>query len=496
MFALQVLLLTVYGLCLLLLLGFSLTQWHLTRLARRVYTAPRLPALPAPAEWPRLTVQLPLYNEQFVVERLIDACAALDYPAGRLHVQVLDDSTDESVALAAARVQHHAARGLHITHERRAERTGYKAGALAYGLTRTEGELVAIFDADFLPEPDFLRQAVPHFFGPDSARTGVVQTRWGHLNEDYSLLTELQAFGLNAHFFVEQVGRQAGGHFLNFNGTGGIWRRACIEDAGGWHADTLTEDLDLSYRAQLRGWHFHYLPQVAAPAELPITMDALKSQQFRWTKGAAETARKHLMQVWGSAYSLGTRLHATFHLLNSAVFVAILVMAVLSVPLLFVRTLGAEQLRPVFYLASLFLLTLLPLTVYFRTAWRQAARRRPAPMGFVGQLLLFLAFSMGLSLHNSRAVLLGLLGQRSAFIRTPKLGAGASKAAGAGSWRGRRYRTSRLLGGLTLLEGLLAAYFLFGIGAGIYLQEYGLLPTHLLLATGYGLVFYYSLKHA
>ena len=493
MLALQVLLITVYGLCLLLLLGFSLTQWQLTRLARRVYAAPVPTAPPAPAEWPLVTVQLPLYNEQFVVERLIDACAALDYPAGRLHVQVLDDSTDETVALAAARVRHHAARGLHITHERRAERTGFKAGALAHGLMCTEGELVAIFDADFLPGPDFLRRTVPHFFGPDSARTGVVQTRWGHLNEEYSLLTQLQAFGLNAHFFVEQVGRQAGGHFLNFNGTGGIWRRTCIADAGGWHADTLTEDLDLSYRAQLRGWHFHYLPEVAAPAELPITMDALKSQQFRWTKGAAETARKHLGQVWRSKQPLGTRVHATFHLLNSAVFLAILLMAVLSVPLVFVRALGAEQLRPVFYLAAFFLLALVPLTFYFRTAWQQAARQRPAPMGFVGQLLLFLAFSMGLSLHNSRAVLLGLLGQRSAFIRTPKLG---MVAAGAGGWRGRRYRTSRLLGGLTLLEGLLAGYFLFGIGAGLYLHEYGLLPTHLLLATGYGLVFYYSLRHA
>ncbi len=494
MLVLQVLLMAIYGLCLLLLLGFSLTQWHLARLARRAYATPPAPALPAPATWPRLTVQLPLYNEQYVVERLIDTCAALNYPADRLHVQVLDDSTDDTVALAAARVAHHAARGVHITHERRPERTGFKAGALVYGLTRTEGELIAIFDADFLPEPDFLRQTVPHFLGsaPDTDRIGVVQTRWGHLNEDYSLLTELQAFGLNAHFFVEQVGRQLGGHFLNFNGTGGVWRRTCIEDAGGWHADTLTEDLDLSYRAQLRGWHFHYLPRVAAPAELPVTMDALKSQQFRWTKGAAETARKHLLDVWRSGQPLGTRLHATFHLLNSVVFVAILLMAVLSVPLVFVRALGAEQLRPVFHLAAFFLLALMPLIFYFRTAWRQAAERRPAPAGFAKQLVLFLAFSMGLSLHNSRAVLLGLLGQRSAFIRTPKLGI----VAGAGGWKARRYRTSARLGGLTWLEGLLTAYFIFGLGAGLYLGEYGLLPTHLLLATGYGLVFYYSLKHA
>ncbi|RSK44522.1 glycosyltransferase [Hymenobacter perfusus] len=495
MFLLQVVLVGLYGLCLLLLLGFSLTQWHLTRLARRAYARLAEDAPPAPPQWPRLTVQLPLYNEQYVVERLIDACTALRYPTHRLHLQILDDSTDETVALVAARVAYYQAQGLRIDHVRRPERTGFKAGALAHGLTLTDGELVAIFDADFVPEPDFLERTVPHFFRdePNGSRTGVVQTRWGHLNEEFSLLTTLQAFGLNAHFYVEQVGRQQGGHFLNFNGTGGIWRRACIEDAGSWSADTLTEDLDLSYRAQLRGWQFRYLPQVAAPAELPATMDALKSQQFRWTKGAAETARKHLGRVWRSSQPLSTRLHATFHLLNSCVFVAILVMAVLSVPLVFVRAVGAEELRPVFWLAAFFLLALVPLTFYFRTAWQQARQHRQPPgPGFAGQLLLFLAFSMGLSLHNSRAVLLGLIGRSTAFIRTPKLGL----LQGPGAWRGRRYRTSRLLSGLTWLEGLLAAYFLFGIGAGLYLHEYGLLPTHLLLATGYGLVFFYSLRHA
>ncbi|RSK50287.1 glycosyltransferase [Hymenobacter rigui] len=495
MLVLQVVLVGLFGLCLLLLAGFSLTQWQLTRLARRAYATTPTPQPPTPAEWPRLTVQLPLYNEQFVAERLIEACAALRYPPHRLHLQVLDDSTDATVGLVAAQVARYQAQGLRIDHVRRPDRVGYKAGALAHGLTQTDGELIAIFDADFLPEPDFLERVVPHFFldEPDGPRTGVVQTRWGHLNEEFSLLTTLQAFGLNAHFFVEQPGRQAGGHFLNFNGTGGIWRRTCIEDAGGWSADTLTEDLDLSYRAQLRGWQFRYLPQVAAPAELPATMDALKSQQFRWTKGAAETARKHLGAVWRSRQPLSTRLYATFHLLNSSVFVAILLMAVLSVPLVFVRALGAEELRPAFRLASLFLLALAPLVFYFHTAWQQAARYRTSPgPGFVGQLVLFLAFSMGLSLHNARAVLLGLVGRRSAFIRTPKLGLLHRQ----GALQGRHYRTGRLLNGLTWLEGLLTVYFGVGIAAGIYLREFGMLPTHLLLATGYGLVFYYSVRHA
>ncbi|GAB3224787.1 glycosyltransferase [Hymenobacter seoulensis] len=494
MLVLSLLLVVLYGLCLLLLLGFSVAQWQLTRLARQAYAAPPHPTPAPPATWPRLTVQLPIYNELYVVERLIDACAALSYPPDRLHIQVLDDSTDETVALAAARVAHYRAQGLCIDHVRRPNRTGFKAGALAHGLTLTDGELIAIFDADFVPPPDFLSQAVPHFFLDDAehTRTGVVQTRWGHLNEEDSLLTRLQAFGLNAHFYVEQVGREAGGHFLNFNGTGGIWRRACIEDAGNWHADTLTEDLDLSYRAQLRGWHFRYLPHLAAPAELPAAMDALKSQQFRWTKGGAETARKHLGAVWRSAFPWRTRLQATFHLLNSSVFVAILLLSVLSVPLVVVRA-RVPELRPAFYMASLFLVTLVPLVFYFRTAWQRAAldRQLRSGPGFVAHLLLFLAFSMGLGLHNARAVVLGFMGQRTAFIRTPKLGL----LQGQSAWQ-TRYRTSRLRSGLTLLEGLLFLYFVGGIGAGIYLQEYGLLPTHLLLATGYGLVFYYSWRHA
>lgn len=482
----EITLLVLYGLCLAFILGFSLTQFHLTRLARRAYAAGLPPEPAPPATWPRVTVQLPIYNELYVVERLIDTCAALDYPLDRLHIQVLDDSTDETTALAAAHIAQHQSRGLRIDHVRRPDRQGFKAGALRHGLNLTDGEFIAIFDADFLPEPDFLRRTLPHFEAP---ATGVVQTRWGHLNEEYSLLTELQAFGLNAHFYVEQVGRTAGGHFINFNGTGGVWRRGCIEDAGGWHTDTLTEDLDLSYRAQLRGWRFVYLPHVVAPAELPAAMDALKSQQFRWTKGAAEVARKHLGTVLRSSETLATKLHAAFHLLNSTVFVAILLMALVSVPLVFVRA-DLPQLKPLLQLASVFLLAFVPLIYYYFTSWRldkpQASAWRFAP-----KLLLFLSVSMGLTLHNTRAVLLGLAGQQSAFIRTPKLGLVRRQ----GTWQGRRYRTSPLLGGLTLLEGVLALYFAFGIGAGFYFGDFGLLPFHLMLTVGYSLIFYYSVRH-
>ena len=487
MLFLETTLLVLYGLCLLFVLGFSLTQFQLTRLARRAYRHGLPPEPTPPAVWPRVTVQLPLYNEVFVAERLLDACAALDYPTDRLHIQVLDDSTDETVALVATCVAHYRARGLHIEQVRRPTREGYKAGALRHGLEQTDGELIAIFDADFVPEPDFLRRTVPYF--PNEPQLGVVQTRWGHLNEEYSLLTGLQAFGLNAHFHVEQVGRTAGGHFINFNGTGGVWRRTCIEDAGGWQADTLTEDLDLSYRAQLRGWRFHYLPHVVAPAELPATLDALKSQQFRWTKGAAETARKHLGSVLRSSQSAATKLHATFHLLNSSVFVAILLMAVVSVPLVFVRA-DLPELKPVLRMASVFLLAFVPLIYYYFTAWR-LDKPTAALWRFGPEFLLFLSVSMGLTLHNARAVLLGYSGQQSAFIRTPKLGIVRRE----GGWRGRRYRTGDLLDGLTLTEGLLALYFAFGIGAGLYFGDWGLIPFHLMLTVGYGLIFLYSVRH-
>ena len=484
MAVLSLVLVALYGLCLLFIVGFSLGQWQLTRLALKAYAGPPELMPPAPSTWPRVTVQLPLYNEQNVVERVIDAAAALNYPPELLHIQVLDDSTDATVALAGARVAHFAALGRRISHVRRHGREGYKAGALRHGLTETDGEFIAIFDADFIPDPDFLRRTVPYF--AQDKRVGVVQTRWGHLNQDESLLTRLQAFGLDAHFLIEQVGRTHAGYFINFNGTGGVWRRSCIADAGGWHTDTLTEDLDLSYRAQLRGWRFIYRPNIVAPAELPAAMDALKSQQFRWTKGAAETARKHLGSLWRSAQPLATKLHGTFHLLNSTVYVVILLMALLSVPLVFVREhYRAYQL--VFQLASIFLIGFTPLIYYYYTAWRLA--RPPGQARFYpGFFLLFLAVSMGLALHNARAVALGWLGQRTPFVRTPKAGTGSRTTR-------RRYRTGGV-GPLVVLEGLLALYFAFGLAAGVHFGDVGLLPFHALLTVGFATVCYYSVRHA
>ncbi|QMU28819.1 cellulose synthase family protein [Adhaeribacter radiodurans] len=489
---LALLLVLVYGLCLSFIFCYSLIQVHLTYLYLRCQATKHRPINPSllltPEELPRVTIQLPIYNERYVVERLIDAVAAFNYPANKLQIQVLDDSDDETVTLIAAKVAHYQAKGLDITHVKRPSRTGFKAGALQYGLTTATGEFIAIFDADFLPEPDFLHQTLRQFNHP---RVGVVQTRWEHLNSHYSLLTKLQAFGLNAHFTIEQTGRSCGHFFINFNGTGGIWRKTCIQDAGGWQADTLTEDLDLSYRAQLRNWEFRYLEQVTAPAELPATMPAVKSQQFRWTKGAAETARKNLGKVLRSDQPLLTKVHAIFHLGNSSIFVCVFLSAVLSLPLLLIR----EHWTPYFYLfksGSLFLISLVGLVLFYWTAYRQTSKNRSVSIfTFFPRFLWFLTFSLGLSLHNALAVLEGYLGIKTPFVRTPKF----NLRTPADSWQNNAYQTASI-NLLTILEGLLALYFLAGIILAFYFRDYGLLPFYTMLMLGFGGVFFLTLKHS
>ena len=270
-----------------------------------------LPPLP---RQPIVTVQLPMYNEFYVVERIIEAVCAIEYPKDKLEIQVLDDSTDETTDLVKDTVARFQELGYDIKHVHRLNRSGFKAGALKHGLETARGEFVAIFDADFVPNSTFLRDTLPYFFQDE--KTALVQTRWEHLNSDYSLLTRTQAMALDGHFVMEQGVRNRAGFFINFNGTGGIWRKEAIIDAGNWHSDTLTEDLDLSYRAQLRGWKFKYLNDVTSPAELPAEVNALKSQQFRWTKGAIETARKILPEVWRSGIPLRLKIHSTFHLTN------------------------------------------------------------------------------------------------------------------------------------------------------------------------------------
>ena len=373
----------------------------------------RARAAPTPT-WdrtPPVTVQIPLYNERTVCERIIDAVCALDYPD--LEIQILDDSTDETVALVAARVAAHRARGVDVHHVRRPERVGFKAGALAYGHGRARGELVAVFDADFVPPADFLTRIVPSFADP---RIGLVQARWGHLNAEDSLLTRAQAALLDAHFLVENGARAAAGRFFNFSGTAGVWRRQAIDDAGGWQSDTLTEDMDLSYRAQLAGWRFAFRPDVIVPAELPADFAALRSQQFRWAKGQTQVLRKLGGAVLTAPLPLLTKVDATLHLASNLVYPLLLLLSLLWAPALA----GGLPMAPAWALAP----TLVVAAFYAVVA--------PARIvGVAGAIVLCL----GLVLGQTRAVVEGLTGRVTPFVRTPKRGNGIAYAsARATAW--------------------------------------------------------------
>lgn len=486
---------SIYSLSLAFIFLFSLIQLNLTYnfiFKRKKLDDNTIPAKVIDGEdWPFVTVQLPLFNERYVVERLIDCIAAFDYPNDKLEIQVLDDSTDETTALVQAKVEEYARQGIDVRLIRRPERVGYKAGALKYGLEIAKGKYIAIFDADFLPKKEFLKQMIPYL--ESDAGLGVVQSRWGHLNENYSMLTKLQAFALDAHFVIEQVGRNAANHFINFNGTGGVWRKECILDAGNWESDTLTEDLDLSYRAQMKGWKFRYFKEVESPAELPATMNALKSQQHRWTKGAAETAVKHLGNVWRSKAKLSTKIHGSMHLLNSAIFLAVMVSALVSVPVVFIKN-GVSDLAVLFHLASWFFFSLISLVLFYSVSFFSFHRfGLKNVLKFLGTFPLFLSMSMGLSLHNTLAVIEGYMGKKTPFVRTPKFNIVAQKT--SHQWQQSVYRIKKV-NPMTWLEGALALYFAVGLGYGIFVGDYDLVLFHSLITFGYSAVFVYSFKHA
>lgn len=362
-------------------------------------------------EWQPVTVQLPIFNEKYTVERLLRAVTRLDYPADRLQIQVLDDSTDDTYDLVKQLVEEYQARGVNIELIHRVDRTGYKAGALQNGLQTASGELVAIFDADFVPKPDWLKRTVPPFQNP---KLGCLQTRWGHTNQQYNSLTRAEAMGIDGHFIIEQTVRSKNGFFLNFNGTAGLWRRACIEDAGGWQWDTLTEDLDLSYRAQMRGWKFDYLPDVVVPAELPPQVEAYKKQQFRWAKGSFQVVRKILPSVLKANLPLKVRFMALLHLTGYFVHPLMLSMLLLTLPVGLLVP-GAFRVFPISIIAGLGP----PLLYLTATATQQKSllkRMRSFP------LLVIVGF--GLSLSTTVAVVEGLFSKGGAFIRTPKLNVG------------------------------------------------------------------------
>ncbi len=437
-----------------------------------------------PNTLPFVTIQLPVYNEFYVVDGLIDAILEINYPKNLLEIQFLDDSSDETSNVISSRIEAFSNRGILAKHIRRESRIGYKAGALEYGLKMAQGSFITIFDADFRPPKDFLMQTIPFF---DDKMVGVVQTKWGHTNEDFSILTQLQAFGLDAHFSIEQVGRNTMGSFINFNGTAGIWRKETIIDAGGWSADTLTEDLDLSYRAQMKGWKFVYLEGVVCPAELPVSMHAVQAQQYRWTKGAAECLLKNYQKLVAHPnISMSTKLHGFYHLANSSIFVMLLLIGVLSFPLFFL----IDKIS--------FLQAFSPILYYFQISWFVLAyfywipfrRKKLGFFKFLIRFPLFLIMMMGLSWSNSLAVLEAWVGKKTPFVRTPKF----NIQSGALAWKKNKY-LQNVLGLNVLGELFLFIYFLIVVYYEYTLKIFNLLPFHLMLLAGFGIMLFFTWRH-
>jgi len=427
-----------------------------------------------------VTIQLPLYNEVNVAERLINAVCKIDYPKKNLEIQVLDDSTDETTKIVSDLILLKKSHGFNIKHILRDSRVGYKAGALKESLQSAEGEFIAIFDADFIPQTNFLQKTLPHFHSPE---IGMVQTRWEHLNEMHSLLTKVQAFALNGHFVIEQEVRNKSGFFINFNGTGGIWRKECIEDSGNWHSDTLTEDLDLSFRAQIKGWSFIYLKDVTTPSELPSEISSLKTQQFRWTKGAIETAKKLLPTIWKSKLKFRTKLYSTFHLTNNLVFPFVLLTGVLNVPLLFIKNGG--EFNFVINFMSIFILAFISTFLLYVLAQKNIHR------DWIKRGLIFPIFvsgSMGMAINNSRAVLEGILNKKSEFIRTPKFSSGDDIQ------KQKKYLSTPKISIQLMLEILFTIYSFAGVIIAIYFLELAAIPFHLMFFVGFFSVSSLSLK--
>jgi cellulose synthase/poly-beta-1,6-N-acetylglucosamine synthase-like glycosyltransferase len=460
---------------------YGLHRIHLVRLFRR--RDRHVAAPPEPRAWPTVTVQLPIYNERYVVNRLIEAAAALDYPRDLLEIQVLDDSTDETRSIAAKCVRELRASGVDIVHLERDGREGFKAGALQHGLERARGDLLAIFDADFVPPPSILRSMVPYFEDPG---VGMVQSRWQHLNQDYSALARAQGISLDGHFVIEHAARMSAGRFFNFNGTAGVLRKACVVDAGGWQSDTLTEDLDLSYRAQLRGWRFVFAPHVLCPSELPVEMNAFKAQQHRWVKGSIQVARKLLPHVWRAPVPLAVKVEATFHLTYNVAYVFLLLLSLLIYPVALARDHGAGG---TYAIADtvLFLVATSSVLVFYAYAQRETRRDWKRQLGW---LPFVMSLGMGLSVTNTRAVLEALAGHRSPFHRTPKF---RIERRGDG-WRGKIYRAP--LNGWALLEIGLGIYFAWIMLSLAHARIYAPLPFFLLYLVGFLYVGVLSLVHA
>tara|TARA_Y100000766_G_C18906352_1_gene605983 strand:+ start:174 stop:1694 length:1521 start_codon:yes stop_codon:yes gene_type:complete len=437
---------------------------------------------------PYVTVQLPVYNEFYVIKGLLNSIEKIKYPKEKIELQVLDDSNDESSKLIEQITKKMKRKGINIHHIKRNNREGFKAGALKEGLKKAKGEFIAIFDSDFLPNKDFLINTIPYFKNP---KIGMIQTRWGYLNKDYSILTKIQAFALDAHFTLEQVGRNVKKHFINFNGTAGVWRKKTIIDSGNWQEDTLTEDLDLSYRAQLKNWEFLYLEKIITPSELPVTIGGIRSQQFRWNKGGAENFQKNIIKVLKSKkINLVTKLHAFAHLLNSTIFLNIFLVSFLSIPLLYYKN-QISNLKWFFNISTLFFIS--TFIFYFCYCIINKPKNGYGLISIINYTIKFIGFyslSVAFSAHNSIAVIMGHMRVKSNFIRTPKYNLIDKKNQ---SVAGKKY-FNYSLNLYMIIESILSLYFLFGLYLGLVVSDNGdfiFFPFHLFLFLGFG---YISIK--
>ena len=425
------------------------------------------------AEWPVVTIQLPIFNEMYVVDRLVDAVTAIDYPKDKLEIQVLDDSTDETCEIAELAVRRQAARGFDIKYLHRTDRTGFKAGALEEAMQTMRGEFVAIFDADFVPPSDFLRRTIPYF--STDPKLALIQARWGHLNQDYSLLTRVQAVLLDGHFVLEHGGRNRSGCFFNFNGTSGVWRPEAIRDAGGWQHDTLTEDLDLSYRAQVRGWRFLFLPDLVTPAEVPVEMNAFKTQQHRWAKGSIQTCMKNLPMILQADLPLKVKAEAFFHLTANFNYLLMILLSILMFPAMYVRSnMGWSEMLlidvPFFAAATLSVFNFYLVCqreVY--PDWRKRAKYLPVVM----------AIGIGLAVNNTKALFEAIFGKSGEFVRTPKYGIERTQD----DWQHKKYH--QLVPVQPFVELALGVYFTAAVLYALTHDIYGTVPFLMIFQFGF-----------
>ena len=471
---LQISFLIIYFVVLIILFIYGLHRYYMVYLFYKYKShTPKAEGIMDPL--PRVTAQLPLYNEMYVVERLINAVCNIDYPRELIDIQVLDDSTDETTDIARRCVKKFKEKGWDITYIRRSVRTGYKAGALSEGLKTAKGEFILIFDADFVPTPDILKNTIHHFSGKG---VGMVQVRWGYLNRGYSLLTQIQSILLDGHFMIEHTARNRSGRFFNFNGTAGIWRRTCLESAGGWQNDTLTEDLDISYRAQLAGWKFVFLTEEVSPSELPVEMNAFKSQQHRWAKGSIQTAKKLLPSIIKSNLPLKVKIEACFHLTNNISYLLMVVLSLLMYPVMVARfNMGWFEML-ITDLPFLFVATAAVSLFY-------VCSQREIHKNWIKRLLyipILMSLGIGLSINNSKAVLEALFNKETPFKRTPKYNID-TKEKKKGVWKDKKYRGERNF--LPFIELSLGIYFTFNIYFAFVNEIYVSIPFLTLFQVGF-----------